>query len=50
VARRAPENYAQLLDPIPHGVVFQGRPTQSTDMVHTFIDRKAALEKELATL
>jgi hypothetical protein len=47
VTRRAPENYAQLLDPIPQGVVFQGKPTQSTDLVHTFVDRKSVLTKEL---
>ena len=50
VARRAPENDAQLLDPTPHGVVFQGGPTQSTDMVHTFVDRKSALTIELTEL
>jgi hypothetical protein len=50
VARRAPVNYAQLLEPIPHGVVFQGTPTQSTDLVHTFVDRKSALSKELTEL
>jgi hypothetical protein len=50
VARGAPENYAQLLDPIPQGVVFQGGPTQATDLVHTFVDRKSALKQQLTEL
>lgn len=46
----APENYRQLLEPLPAGVVFDLRLTQSTDLVHVFVDRKSLLGRELTSL
>ena len=46
----APENYRQLLEPLPAGVEFDIRLTQSTDLVHVFVDRKSVLGPELTTL
>jgi len=50
LARRAPRHYAQLLAPLPQDVVFQTLPNDTTDLVHLFVDRRAALEAELAEL
>jgi Protein of unknown function (DUF3052) len=50
VARHAPANYAQLLGRLPAGVVLAKSVTQTTDVVHVFSDRKAALEQELKAL
>jgi hypothetical protein len=48
--RNAPPNYIELLQPLPSGVSFQAKPTESTDVVHVFVDRKAALSKDLSEL
>jgi hypothetical protein len=50
VARNAPANYRQLLQPIPAGVAFDPKIGKSTDLIHVFVDRKAALTKELSEL
>lgn len=48
--KRAPPNYVQLLEPLPNGVAFQPKPTELTDVVHIFVDRKFTLSKELGEL
>ncbi len=49
-SKYAPEDYVRLLDPLPQGVTFDATVTQSTDVVHVFVDRRATMAKELATL
>jgi Protein of unknown function (DUF3052) len=46
--RGAPADYARLLEPLPAGVRFQARPDGGTQLVHAFVDRRAALAKDLA--
>lgn len=46
----APVNYRQLLEPLPAGVEFDIRLTQSTDLVHVFVDRKSVPGCELTSL
>jgi hypothetical protein len=46
--RNAPAKYVELLQPLPSGVSFQAEPTESTDVVHVFVDRKAVLSKALS--
>jgi hypothetical protein len=48
--KNAPLNYIQLLEPLPCGVSFHAKPSESTDVVHVFVDRKPALSKELTEL
>jgi hypothetical protein len=48
--KNAPEKYIQLLEPLPSGVSFHAKPTESTDVVHVFVDRKPALSKDLTEL
>ncbi len=43
----APSSYLKLLAPLPVGVSFVSRLTQSTDLIHVFTDRKAALASAL---
>ena len=50
VAKNAPDNYAQLLAPIPAGTVFEANVSQATDIVHVFAERKAVLKAELGAL
>ena len=50
VAKGAPANYAQLVDPLPHSVTFEAKPSKETDLVHVFVDRKATLAKVLREL
>jgi hypothetical protein len=50
VAKHAPENYAELLEPLPSGVTFSSRPSETTDLVHVFVDRRSALVTELSGL
>jgi hypothetical protein len=49
-AKNAPENYIRLLEPLPSGVSFQAKPSESTDLIHVFVDRKLSLSKNLAEL
>ena len=50
VAMAAPKAYAQLLEPLPAGVQWSARPSDATDIVHLFTDRRTELQKALATL
>jgi Protein of unknown function (DUF3052) len=50
VTRWAPDNYAELLEPIPPGVTFKKKVSSATDVVHVFTDRKSRLAEELTTL
>jgi hypothetical protein len=50
LAKNAPADYRQLLQPIPPGVAFDTKISKSTDMVHVFVDRKTALHTELGRL
>lgn len=47
LAVNAPENYQDLLEPLPADVEFVSRFSASTDIVHFFCDRKTDLEKAL---
>jgi hypothetical protein len=46
----APENYAQLVAPLPPGVRTVQRIDAATDLVHLFATARAALEKRLHTI
>ena len=50
VAKNAPSDYGQLLEPIPAGAIFESIVSQATDIVHIFTERKAVLMAELASL
>ncbi|HWH83656.1 MAG TPA: DUF3052 domain-containing protein [Burkholderiaceae bacterium] len=50
VAKHAPVDYAQLLEPIPTGAVFDTVVCRATDIVHVFAERKAVLKTELEAL
>jgi hypothetical protein len=45
----APPDYLRLLEPLPEGVTFVSRISSTTDLVHFFSARKAALAKLLRT-
>jgi hypothetical protein len=49
-AKYAPDEYVRLLEPLPSGVSFHAKPSESTDVVHVFVDRKRTLLKELNEL
>jgi hypothetical protein len=44
VAVSAPKDYANLLRPIPEGVLFANRATSTTDIVHVFATTRAKLQ------
>ena len=44
----APEGYAALVAPLPKGVRFVTRLSESTDIVHVFTSRRAELQELLA--
>jgi hypothetical protein len=46
----APENYAELLSPVPIGVRFAKYVSPATGLVHLFATRRAVLSKQLALL
>jgi hypothetical protein len=48
--KHAPDDYAQLLKPIPPDAVFEKNVSQRTDIVHVFSDRKSSLKAELVEL
>ena len=50
VAKHAPGDYGQLLEPIPAGAIFESVVSQATGIVHVFTERKAVLKTELASL
>jgi hypothetical protein len=50
VARWAPDDYAELLEPVPAGVAFERAASRKTDVVHVFTTERARLANELTTL
>ena len=47
VATHAPDDYLAWLAPLPAGVRFDTDVSAATEVVHLFVDRRAALEREL---
>ena len=50
VAKGAPKNYRDLLEPIPPDVAFGTRVSRTTDVVHVFSAARAELASELARI
>jgi Protein of unknown function (DUF3052) len=50
VVRHAPDNYLDLLQPLPANVVFDKKVSKQTHLVHVFTDAKAELSAELKAL
>ncbi|BDU18815.1 DUF3052 domain-containing protein [Dyella sp. GSA-30] len=50
VTLHAPDGYTRWLSPIPSDVVFEGKVTPLTDIVHVFSTGKAELKVTLETL
>jgi hypothetical protein len=48
--KNAPDDYIDLLETVPDGVVFEKRLSPGTDLVHVFATRSDQLRKELAAL
>jgi hypothetical protein len=48
--RHAPDNYLELIKPLPPDVSFDKRLSEGTDIVHVFSTRKKELGKELAAV
>lgn len=48
--KNAPDDYEELLKPVPAGVCFEKRVSQATDVVHLFSSHKIELKKHLETL
>lgn len=48
--KNAPENYEELLHPLPENVSFSKRLSNSLDMVHIFTQSKTELSSELTKL
>lgn len=46
-AAGAPNNYRKLLEPIPEGVDWASRPSESADLFHLFCVERSELEKAL---
>lgn len=46
----APEDYAQLLGPLPAGAVVQAALSTSSNLVHLFVTERADLARQLARL
>ena len=46
----APDNYVELLTPLPDAVVFEHRPGPLTDVAHVFATQKADLARQLTSL
>ena len=46
----APPGYADLLAPLPAGVVFERRASAQTDIVHLFVTRRKELAQHLSDL
>src|SRR5262245_43996727 len=47
---QAPANYRTLVAPLPDGVTFVSKVTNTTDVAHLFTSKRAELEKTLRTL
>jgi hypothetical protein len=50
VTRWAPEDYRELLEPVPPGVKFEKEVSSASDVVHVFAVEKSRLSRELAAL
>ena len=50
VARWAPDDYAELLEPIPSGVKFDQKVSTNVDVVHVFTSERSKLIEELVAL
>ncbi len=46
----APDEYAQLVEPLPRDVVFESRPDHTVDIAHVFVVQKAELLRQLRVL
>ena len=46
----APDGYADLVQPLPHGVVFECKAGGYTDIAHIFVTERAALRARLLAL
>ncbi|MBD8882361.1 DUF3052 family protein [Rhodanobacter sp. 7MK24] len=46
----APDNYVELLAPLPNGVEFEHRPGPLTQVAHVFATQKADLARQLIAL
>ncbi|MCB1559512.1 MAG: DUF3052 domain-containing protein [Xanthomonadales bacterium] len=50
LARGAPDNYVELLSPLPDAVRFSQRIAPTVDIVHLFTTRRSTLNRELTGL
>jgi len=50
VTKNAPDGYAELLQPLPAGVLFQKEVSPATDVVHLFSSQKTELKRHLESL
>ena len=50
VTLNAPDGYRDWLAPLPPGVRFEAAVSPATDVVHLFVDRRAALKTQLDAL
>ena len=50
VAFNPPENYLELLAPMPLGVQFRNRVSPSVDVIHIFVKNRSAMTKKLTSL
>jgi len=50
LALAAPRPYAEVVAPMPEGVVLVRRPGRTTDLVHLFVTRGTELRRHLAAL
>ena len=48
VVRDGPDNYAEMLAPIPDGVTISSKPTVETDILHLFTNTRDGLFRGLA--
>jgi len=46
----APENFTDLLEPLPAGIVFEEEANSNIDIAHVFVTRKEELAKHLGDL
>ncbi|HEV8195767.1 MAG TPA: DUF3052 domain-containing protein [Gemmatimonadales bacterium] len=46
----APDNYRTLVTPLPDGVRFMARVSNTTDLIHGFYTQRAELRKSLSSL
>ena len=47
---QAPANYKTLVAPLPDGVTFVAKPSNTTDLAHVFASKRRELEKTLRSL